>query len=68
MKKRYDLPEEEDNFEKNMVNEPAAPAYGMQAEMTYSPPLTEEELKNTITTEELLDDITQYIHELFAKK
>ncbi|MCD8166846.1 MAG: hypothetical protein LUE93_12465, partial [Bacteroides sp.] len=68
MKKRYDLPEEEDNFEKNMVNEPAASAYGMEIEMETLPALTEEELAECMSSDEFWEDISEYVDELYTKK
>jgi len=66
MTKKYSQPEEEDNQENNL-NEPTT-EYGMETEMTFSPPLTEEELAEAITGEELLEAVKKHIHELFNKK
>ncbi|MCC8188261.1 MAG: hypothetical protein LIP08_12365, partial [Bacteroides sp.] len=67
MKKRYNLPQEED-AEKNMVNEPAMEyEYNIETERIYSPPLTEEELKDAITGDELLEYIFDKIDKLPGK-
>jgi len=68
MKKKYDLPQEEENSELNMVNEPMASAYGMNTEITILPALTREEEEELITGEELLEAVCEHIHELFNKK
>ncbi len=67
MEKRYDLLQEEDP-EKNMVNEPAMEyEYNMETERICSPPLTEEELKDAITGDELLEYIFDKIDKLPGK-
>ncbi|MCD8262160.1 MAG: hypothetical protein LUD15_12360 [Bacteroides sp.] len=48
------------------VSEPAL-QYG-EVKMKFSPPPMEEELADSITGDELLEDILQYIDELFKKK
>ncbi|MCD7973272.1 MAG: hypothetical protein LUG18_11515 [Candidatus Azobacteroides sp.] len=65
MKKKYGLPEE--NNEADNVNEPAA-SFNTDTEMTFSPPLTEEELKNAMTGDELREYMRKHIHELFNRK
>ncbi|MDR2920626.1 MAG: hypothetical protein LBV72_14835 [Tannerella sp.] len=58
----YDNPEEDNNT--NEVNEPAA-QYESETEMTFSPPLTEEELAEALTTEQVKEHLHDYIHKLF---
>jgi len=65
MKKKYDLPEE--NPENNMVREPMA-EYQRATDMKFSPPLTDEELKNAITGDDFWGDILDYVDELYGKK
>lgn len=65
MKKEYEQPEE--NNESNKANEPEA-AYKAETEMTFSPPLTEEDLADAMTGEEFLDAVLAHIDELFDKK
>ncbi|MCD8080269.1 MAG: hypothetical protein LUF04_07620 [Bacteroides sp.] len=74
MKKKYDLPEEskfstdpDDDDNPYMVNESAAAPYGVETEMTFSPPLTEEELKKSISGDELIRRMHTFIDELFDK-
>lgn len=64
MKKKYEQPEESN--EANQVNEPVA-EYNTETDMTFSPPLTEEELKNAITGDELLEYIFDKIDKLPGK-
>lgn len=64
MKKKYEMPEE--NREVDEVKEPLAD-YGIETEMTFSPPLTEEEWKDSITREELLEYIFDRIDKLPGK-
>jgi len=67
MKKRYDLPQDEDS-EKNMVNEPAMEyEYNTETERSYSPPLTEEELKSAMTGDELREYMHKFIDELYDR-
>ncbi|MCD7935447.1 MAG: hypothetical protein LUG98_01150 [Tannerellaceae bacterium] len=65
MEKKY----KHDQPEGNRVEEPAID-YGVQreTEMTFSPPLTEEELKDSMTGEEFLDAVLSHIDKLFDKK
>ena len=65
MNKEYEQPKEDNNT--NEVNEPTA-QYKSDTEMTFSPPLTEEELTNAITGDELREYMHQHIHELFNKR
>ncbi len=65
MKKEYQQPEE--NNQENQLNEPAV-GYGTETEMIFSPPLTEEELENAITGDELREHMRKNIHDLFNKK
>lgn len=65
MKKEYEQPEE--NKETDKVNDPEA-AYRAETEMTFSPPLTEEELADAITGDELREYMYQRIDELFEKR
>jgi len=65
MKKKDKHPEEYNEPDK--VSEPLAD-YGTETEMTFSPPLTDEELEDSITGDELLEAVTNHIHELFSKK
>ncbi|MCC8187920.1 MAG: hypothetical protein LIP08_10595 [Bacteroides sp.] len=67
MKKRYDLPQEEDDSEKNLVNEPMAPVYGMEAETDTLPALTQEQLAECMTGEEFLEHWCKCIERLFDK-
>lgn len=62
MKKKYEEPEE--NNEANILNEPLA-EYVTETEMIPSPPLTEEELANALTGEELREHMREHIHKLF---
>lgn len=64
MKKEYEQSEE--NNETDKVNEPEA-AYRAETEMTFSPPLTEEELADAITGDELLEYIFNKIDKLPGK-
>ncbi len=65
MKKQYKPLEE--NPEDNMVREPEAIPYDIETEMTFSPPLTEEELQNALTTDEVIKVWCEYIDEKFDK-
>jgi len=65
MKKQYKPLEE--NPEDNMVREPEATPYDIETEMTFSPPLTEEELQNALTTDEVIKVWCEYIDEKFDK-
>jgi len=56
----------EEYRESNKVNEPLAD-YGTETEMTFSPPLTEEELKEAITGDELREYMHKFIDELFDR-
>ncbi|MCD7936961.1 MAG: hypothetical protein LUG98_08895 [Tannerellaceae bacterium] len=62
MEKKYKHFEE--NPGKNMLEEPIA-AYTRATDMPFSPPLTEEELKNAITGEELLERVLPQIKKFF---
>jgi len=64
MKKKYEQPEE--NSDSNKVNEPLAD-YGTETQITFSPPLTEEELKEAITGDELREYMHSFIDELFDR-
>ncbi|MCD7933296.1 MAG: hypothetical protein LUH15_19150 [Tannerellaceae bacterium] len=64
MEKKYDLPHE--NNEKNIISEPAI-KYNMQEEIKILP-LTEEDLKDTISADEFWENTLQYVGELFNKK
>ncbi|MCD8179272.1 MAG: hypothetical protein LUE98_18450 [Tannerellaceae bacterium] len=67
MEKKYK--HEEENPGNNVLKEPAI-QYSKQAEtgMTFSPPLTEEELKNAMTGDELREYMRKHIHALFNEK
>ena len=65
MKKKYEHPEEHN--EANNLNEPVA-EYHTETEMIPSPPLTEEELANAITGDELREHMREHIHKLFNKE
>ncbi|MCD8044669.1 MAG: hypothetical protein LUH10_16670 [Tannerellaceae bacterium] len=67
MEKKYK--HEEETPGKNVLKEPAI-QYSKQAEteIEFSPPLTEEELKNAITGDELLEYMYDHIHKLFKGK
>jgi len=60
MKNKNKSPQEDNNS--NKVNEPLA-----KYEMTFSPPLTEEELKDSITGDELREYMHTFIDELFDR-
>ncbi len=64
MKKKYKINDK--SQQNNVVQEPAIP-YGNYAEtdMELSPPLTEEELKNLLTKEELLERVIPRIKKFF---
>ncbi|MCD8041893.1 MAG: hypothetical protein LUH10_02400 [Tannerellaceae bacterium] len=64
MEKKYK--HEEENPDNNVLREPAI-QYGEQTEteMTFSSPLTEEELKTAITGEELLERVLPRIKKFF---
>ncbi|MCD7973274.1 MAG: hypothetical protein LUG18_11525 [Candidatus Azobacteroides sp.] len=64
MKKKYDLPEE--NIEADKVNEPLTPL-NTNTEMSFSPPLTEEELAESMSTEEFKHYWFKCIDEIFEK-
>ncbi|MCC8186508.1 MAG: hypothetical protein LIP08_03075 [Bacteroides sp.] len=57
----------EENPEDNVVGEPEAIPYDIETEMTFSPPLPEEELKNALTTDEVIKVWCEYIDEKFDK-
>ncbi|MCD7938549.1 MAG: hypothetical protein LUG98_16950 [Tannerellaceae bacterium] len=63
--KKYKLPEENDLTDK--LSEPAI-EYHRTMEMKLSPPLTEEELNDCITTEELLESVYIHIDTLFDQR
>ncbi|MCD7901650.1 MAG: hypothetical protein LUH22_17870 [Bacteroides sp.] len=64
MKKKYKQPEE--NNGENILNEPLA-EYITEKGMKFSPPLTEEELQNAITSDELLEYVLKKIDGLPGK-
>ncbi len=66
MKKRYDLPQEED-AEKNMVNEPVGATYGSETQMEILPALTPEELAECMTGEEFVEHWYKCIEKIFDK-
>jgi len=67
MKKKEEHPEEyNENSSPNKVNEPLAD-YGTETEMTFSPPLTEEELEEAMSTEEFKEGWLKCIDEVFNR-
>ncbi|MCD8193083.1 MAG: hypothetical protein LUD74_00740 [Tannerellaceae bacterium] len=69
MKKEYKLPEPESEIglsQNSQVKEPAI-RYGYQKEAESLPAITEEELKDTISGDELLDRVYKFIDDLFEK-
>ncbi|MDL2309971.1 hypothetical protein LJC39_02500 [Parabacteroides sp. OttesenSCG-928-B22] len=65
MKKKYEQPKE--NNAANDLHEPMT-EYITETEITPSPPLTEEELANALTGEELREHMREHIHKLFNKE
>ncbi|MCD7936349.1 MAG: hypothetical protein LUG98_05775 [Tannerellaceae bacterium] len=47
-----------------MINEPAI-EYTRNADMSFPPPLTEEELEKALTTEQVKEHLHKHIHKLF---
>ncbi len=65
MKKQYKPLEE--NPEDNMVREPEAIPYDIETELTFSPPLTEEEWAESMSTEEFKEYWFKCIDEICKK-
>ena len=66
MEKKY--PQPEDNSEENIAREPEV-EYGMEIEedLYPQPPLTEEELKNALTGDQVIKLWQDYIEKIFNK-